>query len=98
MTVRVLTTRPSAFEPLAMSLAALVVLVWALAFGVTRPPDGDEGAAGHIWQLLMAGQLPIVGYFAITWLPRSAKPALAVLAVQFSAAMLSIVPVFLLRL
>jgi hypothetical protein len=51
-----------------MSLGALGLLLWHVAtFGVVR--QADEGAAARVYQLLMAMQVPIVAYFAITWLP-----------------------------
>src|SRR2546421_4722926 len=54
--------RPSALIPLAMSLAALAVVLGHIAVsGIAREPD--EGAAAHIWQLLMAGQLPVVAFY-----------------------------------
>ena len=87
---------PFAFLPLAMSLGALTTVVIYLAmFGAAR--QADENAAAHIWQILMAGQLPIIAYFAIRWLPRAPKQALLVLALQGSAALLALAPVFLLR-
>jgi hypothetical protein len=48
-----------------MSLTALAVLLGSIAAssGVVR--ETDEGAIAHIWQLLMAGQLPILAYFVI---------------------------------
>jgi hypothetical protein len=56
--------RPSAFLPLAMSLAALAVVLGHVAmFGAAR--EADEGSAAHIWQILMAGQIPIMAFFAI---------------------------------
>jgi hypothetical protein len=89
--------QPSAFIPVAMSLAALGTLALHLArFGVTHEPD--EGAAAHIWQLLMAGQLPIVAFFAIKWLPQAPKEALAVLALQVAAILAALAPVYLLKL
>jgi len=88
--------RPSAFLPLAMSAAALALVVGQVAiFGVARQPD--EGTAAHLWQLLMAGQLLIAPYFAIWWLPRAPRRALQVLAVQLVAALAALAPVFLLR-
>jgi len=66
MDVRTLLRRPSAFLPLALSLAALGLVVWFVAsFGVVRGVH-DEGAAARIFQVLMVAQLPIVGYFALT--------------------------------
>src|SRR5438477_1448135 len=65
---RPLLKRPSALLPVAMSIGALAVVIgYAVMFGTARQPD--EGAAAHIWQLLMAGQLPVVAFFAIKWLP-----------------------------
>ena len=59
---------PSAFLPVTMSLLAIAVVITHIVFfGTARQPD--EGTAAHLWQLLMAGQLPIVGFFAIRWLP-----------------------------
>ena len=75
---------PSAFLPLAMSVAALAVVLGHVAvFGAAR--EADEGAAAHLWQLLMAGQVPLVAYFAIKWLPRAPRSVLAVLALQGAA-------------
>lgn len=73
--------RPSAWLPLAMSCAALALILGYVAiFGIVR--HADEGAPAHIFQLIMAAQLPIAAYFALTWLPRRPKQALLVLALQ----------------
>jgi hypothetical protein len=88
---------PSAFVPIGMSLAALVLVLGHVAiFGVVREPD--EGAAAHVWQLLMAGQLPIVLYFAARWLPKAPGPAFRVLALQTVAILTACAPVYLLNL
>ena len=82
-----------------MSLAALATVGVALAVnglhGIRQP---DEGAAAHLWQLLVAGQLPIVAFFAIKWLPRAPREALPILALQAPAGVLALAPVFLLGL
>jgi hypothetical protein len=57
-------------------------------------PQADEGAAAHIWQLLMAGQVPIVGFYAVKWLPRAPRTALQVLTVQGGAALAALAPVY----
>ena len=89
--------KPSAFLPLAMSLGALAtVLVHIAMFGVAR--EADEGAAAHIWQILMAGQIPIVVFFAVKWLPQAPRQALLVLALQGAAALAALAPVFFLKL
>jgi hypothetical protein len=97
MTWSTLMKQPSAFLPLAMSLAALAVVLGYLAVnGVVREPD--EGTAAHIWQLLMAGQVPIVAFFAIKWLPQAPKQALLVLGLQAAAGLAALAPVFFLGL
>ena len=89
--------RPSAFLPLAMSLLALAIVLFHIAiYGIAREPD--EGAAAHLWQLLMAGQLPIIAFFAIRWLPQAPRSALPVLALQAAAGLAAVAPVFLLGL
>ncbi len=87
---------PSAFLPLAMSFGALAtVILYVAMFGTAR--QADEGTAAHIWQILMAGQIPIIMFFAIKWLPRTPKPALLVLVLQGSAALMALAPVYLLK-
>jgi hypothetical protein len=89
--------RPSAFLPVAMSLAALVTLFVAfVTSGLAR--ETDEGAAAHIWQLLMGGQIPIVAFFAIKWLPQAPRQAFYVLALQVGVAIAALAPVYLLHL
>ncbi len=87
---------PSAFLPLAMSLGALATVVGFLALHGAAP-QADEGAAAHVWQLLMAAQVPIVVFFAFKWVPRSPRQAVPILALQVGAALAAMVPVFLLR-
>ena len=96
--------RPSAFLPIAMSLTALTMLLGAMAsyrmthgtLVIAREPD--EGAIAHLWQILMAGQMPIIAFFAIKWLPRSPRQTLGVLALHVGAALASMAPVFFLNL
>jgi len=87
--------QPSVFLPLAMSLAALaMVLGHAAIFGVVH--EADEGTAAHIFQLLMAAQVPIVAFFALKWLARAPRQTLQVLALQAAAALAAIAAVFFL--
>jgi hypothetical protein len=97
MDVQTLLRRPSAFLPLGMSLAALGMVVWFVAsFGVVRGAH-DEGAAARIFQILMVAQIPIVGHFALTWLPRARGPAAVILAFQLVAGLVAIGSVVLLE-
>ena len=85
--------QPSAWLPIAMSLAALATIGYHIAaFG--SAPQPDEGAAAHIWQLLMAGQAPVIVFYAAKWLPRSPKVALGMLALQVGAACAAAAPVY----
>ena len=87
--------RPSAFLPMVMSLAALAtVLTYLAAHGAA--PQADEGAAAHLWQLLMAAQLPIMFYFALRWMPESPRHAAPIVALQLLAALAALAPVYLL--
>jgi hypothetical protein len=87
---------PSAFFPVAMSLCALAVVLAFLALHGPAP-QADEGAAAHIWQLLMVGQVPVVLFFVIKWLPQSPRKALPILALQVGAALAAMAPVLLLH-
>lgn len=95
--------QPTAFLPLAMSLGALATLFAAAMYGIAHGAHGivrepDEGAAAHIWQLLMAGQLPVLLFFAIKWLPRAPRQTLYVLALQAGAVLAAMAPVYFLGL
>jgi len=97
MSLACLMKRPSAFLPVAMSLGALATVVVHVAiYGAAR--QADEGTAAHIWQLLVGGQLPIVAFFALKWLPRQPGQAFIVLVFQALAGIAALAPVFLLGL
>ena len=85
---------PSAFLPIAMSLAALATALTFLARHGSAP-QADEGTAAHLWQLLMAAQIPIVLVFVAKWVPRSPRPAATILVLQLVAALAAAAPVFL---
>jgi hypothetical protein len=89
---------PSAFIPVAMSLTALALVLGRVAMSGTGPEvmvNGrpDEGATAHLFQLLMAGQLPVLAFFAIKWLPRAPVRTIGVLALQAGAVLAAIAPV-----
>jgi hypothetical protein len=98
VTIRFIATRASALLPIVMSIAAIGVLGLALTTGFGRSPDGDEGTAAHLWQLLIAGQIPVIAYFALRWFPAAPREGLVVLAAQLAAGLAAAAPVFLLHL
>ena len=92
-----LSTKPGALVPIAMSLTALMVVLGNIAaHGVVH--EADEGAVAHIWQLLMAGQLPILLAFVIRWFPRVPRQTLVWFALQIGAALAAMAPVYFLKL
>ncbi len=89
--------KPSALLPVAMSFVALAMVVGhVVMYGAVR--EVDEGAATHIFQLLMAVEVPIVAFFAFRWLPRFPRQALQVLLVQAAAAVAALAAVFFFNL
>ena len=97
MTLPRMMRQPSAFVPVVMSLLALATIALHVArFGTAREPD--EGAAAHIWQSLMAAQVPVIAYFAIKWLPRAPREATLVLALQIGTVLAALAPVYFLGL
>ena len=97
MTLATVGKRPSALIPVVMSIVALALVGGSLAVS-SAAREADEGAVAHLWQLLVAGQLPVIAFFAFTWLPRAPRPALLVLTVQGIALLAALVPVYFLRL
>src|SRR3954452_8611251 len=86
---------PSAFVPVVMSLGAIAAILLFISLHGTAP-QADEGAEAHIWQLLMAGQIPVILFFLLRWLPESPRQAVLVLTLQISAALAAMAPVYLL--
>ena len=92
---------PSAWIPIALSMAALSLVIGAVAYyglaDLNGPPH-DEGALAHTWQLLMVAQAFGILVFAALWLPRSPGRAVAVIGLQVLAALAAAAPVFYLGL
>ena len=87
--------QPSGLLPILMSLVALGIVLGHFAiYGIVH--EADEGTPAHLFQLLMAGQVPIILYFALKWLPEAPGPALRVLAAQIAAALAAFASVYFL--
>jgi hypothetical protein len=84
--------RIAAIIPLVFSAIAFVLVVANILAGV--PPQSDENASAHIWQLLMLAQLPVILLFVVTadWQERT--PALIV-PLQLVGIALACLPVWL---
>ena len=87
----------SRWAPVAMSLAAMCVLALAFFTGWGRGINGDEGAAAHLWQLLIGLQLPIVVVFLATADWSRPWTAARVFLVQVVALGVAMAPVAILK-
>jgi hypothetical protein len=88
--------KPSALIPLAMAFVALALPIGYVALnGLAR--QEDEGTAAHLWQFLIAAQVPFVAFFAIKWLPRAPKQALVILALQAGVVFAAFAAVFIME-
>lgn len=97
MSFRELIKKPSAFLPITMSLVVIAVMIYYFArFGIVH--QTDEGTAAHIFQIGMAGQIPIILYFMVRWLPRHPRQGLEVLVFQALAALAAMGPVWYFKL
>ena len=94
--------RPSAYLPVAMSLAALAMVLGAVAVGFAQgghiARDPDEGSIAHLFQLLMTVQWPITLFFLVKWLRRAPRQTLGVLGLQAAAWLAGCAPVYFLHL
>lgn len=92
-----LVKNPSAWVPIAMSACAIALLLfYFLTFGVVH--EKDEGVAAHLWQILMGGQVPIIAFFAVKYLPENPKQAFIILLIQLASITLACAPVFIFKL
>jgi hypothetical protein len=88
---------PSAWVPIAMSsLAVIILVVHIIKFGTA--PEFDEGVSAHLWQLLMVGQVPVIGWFLLRWSRISPRRSAWVIAAQVVAFIVALAPVYLLGL
>jgi hypothetical protein len=88
---------PGAWIPIAIPLIFFAYLTMYIAiFGIVR--NEDEGTAAHLFQLWLALEPLMLGFFAVRWLPRALSNALFILALQIAAALLPVSVVFFLKL
>jgi hypothetical protein len=93
---------PTGLLPIGLSLGALLIVFMHIAFyGPAPEPEG--GATAHVWQLIMAAQIPALGLFAAKWFRQARQPALQVLklhgaSIVVSVAAAGLAPVYFLHL
>src|SRR5438552_1371396 len=90
--------KPSAWLPIALSL--IVLAAWAISIAISGAPapQPDEGVGAHLFQIWLGLEIFMIAFFAITWLPRTPKRTLLVLAIQIIAALAACAPVFFFHL
>jgi hypothetical protein len=87
--------KPSALLPLLISLAALaLVLGHAALYGTVH--EADEGAAAHIWQILITFDGIFAFAFAVHWWKRARRQTLLVLALLAATTAANFAAVFFL--
>ncbi|MGC9603437.1 MAG: hypothetical protein ABSF47_03135 [Minisyncoccia bacterium] len=89
---------PSAWLPIAMSLAVLAIMLIYIATLGVPVREADEGTGAHLFQIWMVLEILSVAFFTIKWLPRNPKQTLMVLALQIVAIFLPMAIVFFLNL
>jgi hypothetical protein len=76
--------RVSGMLPPILSAASIALIVFAMTTGWGKG-RGDEGAAAHLFQLMMAAQLPLMAVFLVTADWRGQARVFAMLFVQLAA-------------
>jgi hypothetical protein len=84
--------RLSLVLPFVLSMLAFGLVMGNILAGVR--PQPDESASAHMWQLLMAGQVPLIVLFLATSDWRDRSPAL-LFGAQVAAIALACLPVWL---
>lgn len=83
--------------PVIMSLAAFLLVFAAVVAGWAKGQT-DEGSAAHIFQLLIAGQVPVIFVFVVTSDWRRYLRTLSFLAIQVLSIAVALMPVWYFRL
>ena len=82
--------------PVLLSTAASSLVVeFLVRFGKVR--QADEGTEAHLFQLLMVLRVPVIGYFAVRYLPQQPRQALVVLGIQAIAGLAAVSLVYFLE-
>ena len=84
--------------PVAMSAAAIALLAFAFTTGWGKGPPGDEGAAAHLWQILIGLQVPLIVAYLATADWRRPLGIAAILGLQVLGLVLAMAPVAMLHL
>ena len=91
--------KTSAWLPIAMSLAMLVIMLGIFSMSGFHPVrQADEGVGAHLFQIWLVLEAFSIPFFALTWLPQKPKEALLILAIQVTNAFIVCFPVYYFKL
>lgn len=89
---------PSAWIPIALSLAVLATFLIGIAIFGAPAREPDEGTGAHLFQIWLVVEILMMAFFAIKWLPQKPLQALVILAIQIVAVLAACFPVFFFKL
>ncbi len=94
--MRSILKHPSAWIPIALSLAMLAFIISVLTLhGIPTPdPNADEGVGAHLFQLWLMVEAVMVTFFIVKWIPQKPLQASFVLVIQIAAVITACFPVF----
>lgn len=90
-----LVKKASALIPVVMSLMALALVAVQVSINGLSP-EPDEGALAHLYQILVAGQIPVIAFFGVRWFRLARLQGLRVFVVQGFALVAALLPVYML--
>ena len=94
MASRSLLRSPFGVAPILMSIFCIgMILLHVARFGTLR--QADEGTEAHLFQLLMALQVPLILLFAGKWWPSRRRETAVILSLQAFAALLAFLLLYL---
>jgi|SRR3989344_4830807 len=94
--------KPSAWVPIALSLAMLAMLFTILFYQMATfgaiVREADEGTAAHLFQIWLVLEMLMIPFFAIKWLLKEPRQTLVILAIQIILVPITCFPVYYFQL
>jgi len=90
--------QPSAWLPVALSLAVFAVMLIFIATSGVPAPQPDEGTAAHLFQIWLLLEVLMISFFVFKWLPQKPRETLVVFAMQAGTMLLPMAIVHYLQL
>jgi hypothetical protein len=88
----------SAWIPIALTVAIVVVMCLSFLHVIPQDPAGDEGIAAHLFQIWLVLEFFAVLFFAAKWLPHMPREAAQIVVLQIALALIPLSIVFSLQL